>query len=159
MDCAKSQQLLETYYALLTEFHAARLALLEVSEEHPEFTARRRTKDEIFARLSAARKRYLFHVTEHGCRLAVNTPETRLDIETRLRNEMREARHKFVAADDRYDQLIAISLDAPGSADGTLAREQARRLREAAFNAYDAALRRYAEFITGEASHKERVKE
>jgi hypothetical protein len=130
-----------------------------LSAADPNLSARQEIEAHAFTRLAGARKQYWSHVTQHDCRLAAGTPETRFDIETRLRDEMREARHKFVAASDQFDQLIVIGLDAPGSADGRLAREQAIRLREAAFKQYDAALRRNAEFITGETSHKVRATE
>jgi hypothetical protein len=156
MDCPKAEQLLDTYLAALNEFHDARLLSQAAMRcDDPGLPSSQTIELEAMARLAAARKQYWSHVAEHGCRLPVSTSGTRLEMESRLRNEMKEARLKFVAASDQFDQLIGIGLDLPGTADGVLAREQATRLREAAFKCYDDALRRYAEFVIGESESAE----
>jgi hypothetical protein len=118
--------------------------------DDPEHPSSQTIELEAMALLAAARKQYWSHVAEHGCRLPVGTSGTRREMESRLRNEMKEARLKFVAASDQFDQLIGIGLDSTGTADVVLAREQAKRLRLAAFKRYDEALRGYAEFVIGE---------
>ena len=145
--CPVAKQLFDFYCAALTEFQDARPPA--ISTMHVPHSPK--TEREAFARLRTARRQYWSHVTEHGCRQPVEAPATRLEIERHLRIEMKEARREFVAASDQFDELIGIALDSRGTADGVLAREQAKRLRDAAFQRYDQALRQYAEFVVGKA--------
>lgn len=147
MPCPEAGHLFDLYCRALAEFHDAKLPFSGTANLSDSPNLER----DAFARLKTARIQYWSHVTEHGCRMPVGSSAARLEIERRLRTDMREARREFVAASDQFDQLIGVALDSHGSADGVLAREQAKRLREAAFQRYDAALRRYAEFVVGKA--------
>ena len=150
MTCSRAIELLDAYCAALSAFHGARLHSQQTDATDPEFPAAKAAKDEAFAQAYKARVRYRAHVLVHGCRVLIEASESRSRMEQRLRNEMKDARQRFLAASNGCDRLIGIALDSPGTADGNLALEQAKALRGAAFRSYDEALRRYADFITGE---------
>ncbi len=154
--CAEAERLLESYCVALNVFHEARLSVVKaLHRADRNLPALQQIKHQAFADLCAARKEYREHLATHGCR--GRRRESRSDIEHRLRHEMQAARHNFLAATEQFDLLLGIGLDAPGTADGLLARERAKRLREAAHKRYDEALRRYAEFVIGERDADERT--
>jgi hypothetical protein len=111
----------------------------------PGFVTSREAVDEATRVVASARREYLRHLREHGCRTAA-TGGREQETENHLRSEMLQARELFDSASEKHDYLISISADAAGTPDGGMAFEQAHRVRVQAYEVYFEALRRYADY-------------
>ena len=114
----------------------------------PEYNRARIDREEAYVGLVRARGTYWKHVQMHGCRTALSQRSRQKEIYARLQTDLLEARRRFDGAAGEYDRLHRIAQDAAGTSDGTLAREQAKRVHVTAHQAYRSALQRFTDFVT-----------
>ena len=147
MECTEALKLLDAYTHALRAFHTAQPVLAGMPLGDPEYNRARIDREETYVLLVRARGVYWKHVQMHGCRTALSQRSRHKEIYARLQTDLLEARRQFDGATGEYDRLYRVAQDAAGTADGTFARERARRVHATAHEAYRSALQRFTDFV------------
>jgi 2-hydroxychromene-2-carboxylate isomerase len=149
MECLVAIRLLDAYTDALRAFHKVQERLLDEAQPgEPDYNRARIDREEAYVGLARARGQYWKHVQMHACRSALSPRSRQKEVYARLQTDLLEARRRFDGALGEYDRLSRIAQDAAGTTDGSLAREQARRVQVTAHQGYMSALQRLTDFVT-----------
>jgi 2-hydroxychromene-2-carboxylate isomerase len=149
MECTVAIRLLDAYTAALSAFHTVQERLRAgLLPGDLDYNRVRIDREEAYVGLARARGLYWKHVQMHACRAALSPRTRQKEVYARLQTDLLEARRRFDGAVGEYDRLSRIAQDAAGTTDGSLAREQAKRVQVRAHQSYISALQRLTDYVT-----------